>query len=108
MTEGRGQSPLTDDEHAAVTACADAWAAICKVVGDGPTRAADLREVVARIHALQHFVMAQAAARCYPDRYRLAGESLNASASEPSQPEPSAANATAQGRSEASAQTDAP
>jgi hypothetical protein len=79
---GRNPSPLTDDEHTAVTACADAWAAICKVVGDGPTRAGDLGEVIAHIHALQHFVMAQAAARCYPDRYRLAGELLSAPASE--------------------------
>jgi len=76
MTEGRSPSLLTVGEHDAVTACADAWAAICKVVEDGPTRAADLGEVVAHIHALQHFVMAQAAARCYPDRYRLAGGTL--------------------------------
>lgn len=67
---------LTVGEHDAVTAVAAAWAAICKVVGDGPTRASDLQEVVHHIHALQHFVMAQAAARAYPDLYRLAGETL--------------------------------
>ena len=69
---------LTDAEHTAVTAVADAWAAICKVVGNGPTRGADLGEVVIHVHALQHFVMAQAAARAYPDIYRLAGETLAA------------------------------
>ena len=81
---GQTPTPLTDDEHDAVTACAKAWAAICKVVGDGSTRAADLGEVVIHIHALQLFVMAQAAARCYPDLYRLAGESLSA----PTSPSP--------------------
>lgn len=74
--QGGSVAPLTDDDHNAVTAVADAWAAICKVVGNGPTRQDDLIEVVAHIHALQHFVMAQAAARCYPDLYRLAGETL--------------------------------
>lgn len=64
---------MTDDEHAAVQQVACAWAAICKIVGDEPTRSADLSEVVFHVHALQHFVMAQAAARCYPALYRLAG-----------------------------------
>ena len=65
---------MTPDEHTAVNTVADAWKAICDIVGEGPTRAHDLQEVVAHIHALQHFVMAQAAARAYPNTYRLAGE----------------------------------
>lgn len=69
-------APLTDQEHAAISACADAWNAIVPIVGDGPTREQDLNEIAAHIHALQHFVMAQAAARAYPDLYRLAGETL--------------------------------
>ena len=68
---------LTSDEHAAIKTCANTWLAIRKVVGSGETRSADLGEVVAHIHALQHFVMAQAAARAYPDLYRLAGQSFS-------------------------------
>lgn len=79
---GRVQSPavfLTDDEHAAVAEIAAVWNRLCKVVGDGPTRHDDLGEVVHHIHALQHFVMAQAAARAYPRLYRLAGGTLTGS-----------------------------
>lgn len=70
---------LTNDEHAAVMAVADAWEAVCAVVGNGPTRDADLKEVIFHVHALQHLVMAQAAARAYPAMYRLLGESLSPS-----------------------------
>jgi hypothetical protein len=37
----------------------------------------DLEEVVLHIHALQHMILAQAAARAYPDRYRLLGRRGN-------------------------------
>jgi hypothetical protein len=64
---------LTAAEHDVIKALGDVWGDICKVVGTGPSRSADLSEVVFHVHALQHFVMAQAAARTYPDLYRLAG-----------------------------------
>lgn len=35
----------------------------------------DRAEVAHEIHAIQHRIMSQAAARAYPDRYRLMGPS---------------------------------
>jgi hypothetical protein len=65
---------LTDDEHKAIGLTADLWNLLCaSVVGDGPSRAGDLAELCAHIHAIQRTVMAQAAARAHPDRYRLLG-----------------------------------
>jgi hypothetical protein len=67
---------LSEDEHAAVRQAGDLWATLCRVVGDGPTRDADLAELVVHVHAIQHAVMSQATARSYPEAYRLLGESL--------------------------------
>lgn len=50
------------------------WNKLCKVVGDGPTRKADLGELVIHIHAIQQAVMSQAAARAHPDQFRLLGD----------------------------------
>lgn len=69
---------MTAEEHAIVEHLGDLWNRLCKVVGDGPSRAGDLDEAVIHIHALQQFVMAQAAGRAYPDRYRLLGLTLAA------------------------------
>lgn len=44
-----------------------------EIVADGPTRVGDLSEFVANIHGIQNMILAQAAARAYPDRYRLLG-----------------------------------
>jgi hypothetical protein len=44
------------------------------ITGNGPTREADLPEAAHRIHGIQHMILAQAAGRAYPDRYRLLGE----------------------------------
>ena len=44
-----------------------------KVIVDGPTREHDCNELVADIHRIQHTVMAQAAARAYPNKYRVLG-----------------------------------
>lgn len=65
---------LTDREQAVLNLTAELWNELCAVVGDGPTRDADLMELCAHIHAIQHSVMAQAAARAYPDTYRLLGQ----------------------------------
>lgn len=67
---------LTEEEQAVVRELGQCWNRLCRIVGNGPTRSADLNEVVFHVHALQNFVMAQAAARAYPDTYRLAGETM--------------------------------
>jgi len=67
---------LTVDETTAIQQAADLWGTLCKVVGTGRTRDHDLGELVAHIHAIQHAVMSQAAARAYPNVYRLLGEAL--------------------------------
>lgn len=77
---------LTEAEHRAMDLTAELWNLLCKdVIGRGPSRAGDLRELIGHIHAIQHTVMSQAAARAYPDRYRLlGGEAPGAHATEPS------------------------
>jgi hypothetical protein len=69
-------APLTEAEHAAIRKAAELWNALCSAIPDGPTRAADLGELVAHVHAIQHAVMANAAARAYPDLYRPLGGTL--------------------------------
>jgi hypothetical protein len=44
-----------------------------EIVADGPTRIGDLSEFMANIHGIQNMILAQAAGRAYPDRYRLLG-----------------------------------
>jgi len=67
---------LTPDERKAITMAGELWNQLCRVVGDGRTRDADMAELCAHIHAIQHAVMSQAAARAYPETYRLLGGSL--------------------------------
>lgn len=78
MRAGRYQDMglLTEQEHAAIDAAGALWNQLCSIAGHGPTRALDLDELAAHIHAIQRAVMKQAAARAYPDRYRLLGEAL--------------------------------
>lgn len=64
---------LTDDEHEFVEQLGRAWNLLCDVVGSGSSRSGDLAEAATHVHALQNLVLAQAAARAYPDRYRLLG-----------------------------------
>lgn len=64
---------MTEDEHKAVALLGDAANAIRKVIGDGNQAEYDWAEAASRIHDLQHMVMAQAAARAYPERYRPLG-----------------------------------
>jgi len=68
---------LTDSEQRAMEFTVALWKELGEVVGTGPSRAGDLRELVVHIHAIQHAVMSQAAARAYPDRYRLLGGTLD-------------------------------
>ena len=46
---------------------------MCRIVADGPTRMDDLTESCHHIHVLQRMIMSQAAARAYPDQFRLLG-----------------------------------
>jgi hypothetical protein len=48
-------------------------ALVTEVIGDGPARFGDVAEVTHAVHVLQHAVMAQAAARAYPDLFRVLG-----------------------------------
>jgi hypothetical protein len=45
-----------------------------EVIGRGPTRDADMAEIIFAIHIIQRFVMSNVAARAHPDMYRLLGE----------------------------------
>lgn len=67
---------LSDDEQLAIRQAGDLWGTLCRVVGDGPTRDSDLDELIHHVHAIQHAVMGQAAARAYPATYRLLGSTL--------------------------------
>lgn len=67
---------LTAIERAIIVDLGRVWGGMCEFVGTGPTRDADLAEVVVHIHALQHMVMAQAAARAYPTELRLLGSTI--------------------------------
>lgn len=64
---------LTPAEHAAVAQAAELWKTLCGIVADGPARDGDLRELIFHIHAIQRTVLKQAAARAYPELYRLLG-----------------------------------
>lgn len=62
---------LTDDEHALVERlgkCYTDFVALC-----GHDIPSDKAEFAAQIHNLQYMVLANAAARAYPDRYRRRG-----------------------------------
>lgn len=65
---------LTPQEHKAIDDAGKLWNDLSAIVGNGVTRQADLGEFYLSIHAIQRGVMKQAAARAYPDRYRLLGE----------------------------------
>lgn len=70
---------LTDAEHKAIDLTAELWSLLCReIVGQDRSRDRDLAELAAHIHAIQNDVLAQAAARAYPDRYRLLGGTLRA------------------------------
>lgn len=66
---------LNEDEQKAVRLAGELSAFITEwIIGIGPTREQDIAELEAAIHVVQRMVLAQAAAREYPGRYRLLGE----------------------------------
>lgn len=66
---------LTPNEHQAVELAGRVACLLDAIAEDGPARAGDLAELCAAVHVIQNGVLAQAAARAYPDRYRLMGAS---------------------------------
>jgi hypothetical protein len=69
---------LTELEEATVTKLGNIAGDFSEIIGTGLTRKEDYREVVFLIHQLQNIIMAQAAGRAYPAKYRLLGEIINA------------------------------
>lgn len=67
---------LTDAEHEAVAVAGRLAELIADIVADGPSAQGDITEAVHHIHAVQRMILAQAAARAYPDRYRLLGATV--------------------------------
>lgn len=66
-----------EEKHAIAMAAQLASFLAIDVVEDGPTREDDLNELLVHIHAIQNAVLAQAAARAYPGRYRRLGAVLD-------------------------------
>lgn len=64
---------LTPSEHDAMDLTAELVRLLAQLVGNGPSRQGDMRELIAAVHSIQHAILSQAAARAYPDRYRLLG-----------------------------------
>lgn len=76
---------LTKEEHEVVKRLGELLGDIAYVINNSTddrsnasVKVADLQEATHHIHALQNMVLAQAAARRYPDRYRLLGSSIGA------------------------------
>lgn len=70
---------LTELEHEAIEDAGKLWNKLNTIVGNDETRSDDLAEFYTAIHAIQRGVMKQAAARAYPDKYRLLGETIDSS-----------------------------
>lgn len=68
---------LTDHEHRALDLTAELTNLVTgRIIGGTSVtqpRIGDVGEFVGHIHAIQHMILAQAAARAYPERYRLLG-----------------------------------
>jgi hypothetical protein len=78
MPDPHGEPLLTGAEHTVIRLVGEAWTVLRdEVVAHGPHYAADLAELTAPCHHIQRAVLAQAAARDDPDRYRLLGAALN-------------------------------
>ena len=65
---------LTDQEHSALTLTKQLAEKMEKIVGPGNSHKGDLAEFAIHLHAIQNMILAQAASRAYPSRYRLLGD----------------------------------
>ena len=68
--------PLSEIELDAIEKSAELAQLLRKIVGDGPNAYHDWVEATIHIHAIQNMVLSQAAARIYPNKFRLLGERL--------------------------------
>jgi hypothetical protein len=76
---------LTETEKDVIAQAGKLYTRIAnEIIGHGPTRDADIAELAAAIHVIQHMVMSQAAARRYPELFRLLGGTV------PERPRPEA------------------
>ena len=72
--EGATPEMLTEYELKALALTTELVGLVCgSVIGRGASREGDIAEFVGYIHAIQHMVASQAAARAYPDLFRLLG-----------------------------------
>lgn len=67
-------SELTDFEHETLKLTGQLANNVRCIIGDGPQAENDWGEAAFHIHAIQRMIMSQAAARSYPDMYRLLGK----------------------------------
>lgn len=65
---------LSDLEIQALRMSGELANLLARIIGDGSTREGDWREAVSKIHDIQHMIAAQAAARAFPNEFRLLGE----------------------------------
>jgi hypothetical protein len=68
-----GAEPLTASEHHALDLTRQLANAMAGIAASGSELRADWSEFTTHLHAIQHMIMSQAAARAYPDQYRLLG-----------------------------------
>ena len=67
--------PLTFEENEVVNMLGDAFNIFSRaIVANGAMYDHDVNEFAGFIHGAQRMVLSQAAARCYPDSYRLLGK----------------------------------
>lgn len=70
---------LTPVEREAMRLTTELSRLMCgQIIGYGSSRAGDVAEFVSHVHAIQQQILSQAAARAYPDEYRLLGDSIPA------------------------------
>lgn len=67
---------MTADEHEAMRLTGELASLVHKIIGDGPQAEHDWAEFTVRIHACQHMIMRQCAARAFPDLYRRLGQTI--------------------------------
>ncbi|MEP6463826.1 MAG: hypothetical protein ABJC62_10515 [Frankiaceae bacterium] len=74
--EIRINTELTPDELHALDLTEELANVLNRVVGWSSSREQDLAELLVKINELRHAVLAQVAARTYPDRFRLLGRTF--------------------------------